>query len=102
MGACPALVTPASGMSGGLTFSVIEYLLVSLFAGVLLVYLIIIGDLLVGTEETGYNGLVSTVLNTHNGDKWYASRWFVVRLCSSFQKFPLLMGIFYNGMCHIV
>jgi len=70
---------------------VIQWSIILNNGGVLLVYLIIIGDLLVGTEETGYNGLVSTVLNTHNGDKWYASRWFVVLVVAIIFIQPLIV-----------
>lgn len=51
--------------------------------GVLLVYLIIIGDLLVGTEKSGYNGLITSMLDIHTGDVWYVSRFFVVRLLAT-------------------
>lgn len=68
---------------------VIQWSIILNNGGVLLVYLIIIGDLLVGTEETGYNGLVSTVFKSQTGKVWYASRWFVVLMVSIFFIQPL-------------
>ncbi|CAD7703267.1 unnamed protein product [Ostreobium quekettii] len=52
-------------------------------AGILLVYLIIIGDLMVGTQSSGYHGLVTSWFGIHpEAGKlpWYLSRWFSVMM----------------------
>lgn len=57
------------------------------YSGILIVYMIMIGDVLVGTEKSGYNGVLPSIAEDHTGTKWYLTRWFVVskvlkwRLC---------------------
>lgn len=57
--------------------------------GGLLVYLIIIGDLLVGTSPF-YSGIVTNALGMHGGDVWWVSREFVVGMVSLLVLFPLV------------
>ena len=46
--------------------------------GVLVLYLVVIGDTLVGTQEDGYDGLLPNLTGDHSGQAWYLSRWFVI------------------------
>lgn len=48
------------------------------FLGTIIVYLIILGDIFVGTEASGYNGVLPSLLDDHSGSAWYLSRWFLV------------------------
>ena len=57
--------------------------------GGLLVYLIIIGDLLVG-KSPFYSGIVTNALGMHGGDVWWVSREFVVGLVALLVLFPLV------------
>jgi sodium-coupled neutral amino acid transporter 2 len=57
--------------------------------GGLLIYLIIIGDLLVG-KPPFYSGIVTNALNIHGGDVWWVSREFVVGVVSLLVLFPLV------------
>ena len=57
--------------------------------GGLLIYLIIIGDLLVG-KPPFYSGIVTNALGMHGGDVWWLSREFVVAMVCLFVLFPLV------------
>ena len=57
--------------------------------GGLIIYLIIVGDLLVGTPPF-YSGIVTNALGMHGGDVWWISREFVVGVVSLLVLFPLV------------
>lgn len=46
-----------------------------------------IGDVLVGTEGSGYNGVLPSLAKDHTGMKWYLSRWFVVSKKMNYSKY---------------
>lgn len=57
--------------------------------GGLLIFLIIIGDLMVGTPPH-YSGIVTNAFGMHGGDVWWLSREFVVGAVSFLVLFPLV------------
>lgn len=80
---------------GWFSGAIIQWSIILNNGGVLVVYLIIIGDLLVGTAETGYHGLLPSMLNIEVGEgsalPWYLTRRFVVFVvCIVFLQ-PLLI-----------
>ena len=51
------------------------------YAGLLITYTIMLGDVLVG-KAPGYNGFITNLANVHSGELWYLDRRFVVSLRS--------------------
>ncbi|KAK9815771.1 hypothetical protein WJX72_009225 [[Myrmecia] bisecta] len=58
-------------------------------AGIMIIYLIILGDVLVGVGPT-YNGLITNALHIHSGDVWYVSRPFVLAVACFCVLGPLI------------
>lgn len=52
---------------------------VCLAAGLLITYLIMLGDVLVGNAPD-YNGAITNLAGIHTGDAWFLDRRFVVRI----------------------
>lgn len=72
-------------------FGLISHDRVYLCTGALVVYMIMIGDVLVGTKASGYNGVLPTLVDDHSGEAWYLRRWFVVCLRSMLYLFAAIL-----------